>query len=442
MDKHDIQEYMHKKLIENNADDVVVCLEGGKKTQVKFANNNIVATQTWDAMSMGIFASFKGKIIFTNLDDLNKNTADEKIKHILKFVKTMSPNQNYRGIYPGPFKYSKNENYDKQIENLSDKSVDLVEEGINSALNEGAKRASGVFEFGRTFSNILTSKGAKCNQTGTEYYFSIRAHTDKEASGYANQVGRTLKNCKPSLAGKQAGMDAVTAKNPEHIDADKYDMIMTPYPFANLLDNFGGSTSISAVEGGWSFLGGKLGKKIMPSFVSIYDDGLLKDGLGSNTCDAEGCPAQTTKIVDKGVLKTYIHNYSSATRYKTKTTGNAGLISPEVSNIVISPGKESTKKLYDDFTGLVVTNVWYTRFQNYTTGDFSTIPRDAIMLYKKGKFVKSVKDIRIADNLLSMFNSISKLSKERVQQNGWEVETPIYCGSALMKKVNVSRSTG
>src|SRR3989344_6341360 len=328
MDKKEILDYLHNKLTENGADNVVVGLEGGKKTQVKFANNNIVATQTWDAMSIGIFASFKKKIVFTNLDDINKESADNKIQHILKFVKTMSPNENFKGIYPGPFKYEKIKNcYDTKIEDLSEKSVDLVQAGINSALDAGAKRTSGLLEFGKTYSHLLTSKGAKSHQAGTEYYFSIRAHSDKEASGYANQVGRVLSTLKPERVGNEAGVDAVKAKNPEKIEAGKYDIIMTPYPFANLLDNFGGSTSISAVAGGWSFLGKKLGKKIMPSFISIYDDGKLEEGLGSNTCDAEGCPAQTTKIVDKGVLKTYIHNYSTATRYKTKTTGNAGLIS-------------------------------------------------------------------------------------------------------------------
>src|SRR3989344_1257890 len=319
MTKDEIQEYMHKKLVQSGADDVVVGLEGGKKTQVKFANNNFVATQTWDAMSMGIFASFGRKIIFTNLDDISKETADNKIKHILKFVKTMSPNENYKGIYPGPFKYKKlDNNYDKQIENLSDKSVDLVQAGINAALDAGAKRASGVFEFGRTFSNLKTSKGSVCNQQGTEYYFSIRAHSDKEASGYANQVGRLLKSCDTENAGKEAGLDSVKAKNPEHIDAGKYDIIMTPYPFANLLDNFGMATSISAVEGGWSCLGGKIGKKIMPSFVSINDNARLNEGLHSTMCDAEGCPSQNTEIVSKGVLKTYLHNYSTSVRYKTK----------------------------------------------------------------------------------------------------------------------------
>ena len=136
MDKKEIIDYLHNKLIENGADNVVVGLEGGKKTQVKFANNNIVATQTWDAMSIGIFASFKKKIVFTNLDDINKESADNKIQHILKFVKTLTPNENFKGIYPGPFKYEKIQNcYDTKIEDLSVKSVDLVQAGIEQRNN-------------------------------------------------------------------------------------------------------------------------------------------------------------------------------------------------------------------------------------------------------------------------------------------------------------------
>jgi len=442
MDKHDLMEYLKEELLTNGADDVVIGLEGGKRTQIKFANNNIVATKTWDALSAGIFSNFQKKIVYTNLEEFNKLAVDNKVKHILSFVKSMSPNDNFRTIAKGPFKYEEiQDGYDDDIDYLSEESIDLVEKGIQGAIDAGASRTSGIFEFASTFSDMLTSKGVECNEKGTEYYFSIRAHVNKDASGYSNQVGRILKDCKPHIAGKEAGEDAVRAKNPESIDAGKYDVIMTPYPFANMLDNFGGATSISSVEGGWSFLAERLGQKILPSTISIYDDGTLSGGLNSSKCDAEGKPRQKTAVVENGELKTYLHNTSTAERYKTKSTSNAGIVSPDPTNVVISKGEYSKEGIFEDFSGLLVTNLWYTRFQNYITGDFSTIPRDAILSFKNGEVVKSVKDIRITDNMLQMFKSIQRLTKERVQQNGWEVETPIVCGNAMFKDVNISRST-
>ncbi|MBW2995228.1 TldD/PmbA family protein, partial [Candidatus Woesearchaeota archaeon] len=163
---------------------------------------------------------------------------------------------------------------------------------------------------------------------------------------------------------------------------------------------------------------------------------------GSSKFDSEGVPSRKTLLVDKGILRTYLHNTSTAKKYKTKTTANAGLIVPGPTNIVVEPGKLDAEEMYKNFSGLRVTNVWYTRFQNYLTGDFSTIPRDGIFLYKNGKIIQAVKSIRISDNILNMFRNIKDTTKESKQNCGWEVETPVFCGSALIKNVNITTSTG
>ena len=246
--------------------------------------------------------------------------------------------------------------------------------------------------------------------------------------------------CRVLEAGREAGEIAVLAKDPVKLKPGKYSMIIDPYPFASLLDNFGGSASIYAVESGWSFLANQLGKQVASKALTIYDDGTLPDGLGTMKFDAEGVPSQKTMLVNKGILKTYLHNTSTAQKYKTKTTASAGLISPEPSNIVVAPGKLRAEKLYSGFTGLRITNTWYTRFQNYLTGDFSTIPRDGIFLIKNGEIVQSVKDIRISDNMINLFKNVKDTTKEQRQSSGWEVETPILCGSALVKGINITAS--
>ena len=64
------------------------------------------------------------------------------------------------------------------------------------------------------------------------------------------------------------------------------------------------------------------------------------------------------------------------------------MISPVPTNLILKGNKG---KVFDIKKGIYVTNIWYTRFQNYVTGDFSTIPRDGMFLIEDGLFIELLK---------------------------------------------------
>lgn len=118
------------------------------------------------------------------------------------------------------------------------------------------------------------------------------------------------------------------------------------------------------------------------------------------------------------------------------------MIAPEPTNIILKPGKFSKESLFKYVkNGLYITNIWYTRFQNYLTGDFSTIPRDGIFLIKNGEIVKSLKGIRISDNLQRILLNIIRISNKPEWIQGWENETPAFIPYVLVKDVNVTLPT-
>jgi PmbA protein len=208
---------------------------------------------------------------------------------------------------------------------------------------------------------------------------------------------------------------------------------------APLLESAGGSLSMFDVEAGTSFFGNLLGKQVANPIVKIADDGTLPNGAGSSPFDAEGVPTQKNIAIDSGILKTYLYNTTLARKYKTKTTANAGIISPQPHNIIIEGGKSSKEKLFSQVeNGLYITNIWYTRFQNYTTGDFSTIPRDGIFLIKRGQIVKPVKQLRISENMLNLLKNISGIANDVQQITSWEVHTPVFTPHILVKDVNIT----
>lgn len=438
----EIAEYILKQSLKRGADDVVVSVSRSNSRHIKFVNNSIAVGKIWDTVSAEIFFVKDKKIAVTSARDCSKASLDRVIKTLVSFSKMLRPDPGYYGIAEGPFRYKEvPECYDRKILTIDDRVVDILESSISSARDQGAKRASGIIEWGASDSYLLTSNNCSCFDRGTAISLSIRALASDKASGHKVTCGRTLSQFKPDKAGAEAGRIARDAKNPKPIPAGTYDIIFDPLSLSNLLNDVTMSASIDSVESGMSFFTNQLGKQVANPLVTLYDDGHISGGMSSGKCDAEGVPTQRTKVIDSGVLRTYLHNTSTSRKYKTKTTANAGIVSPHPTNIVLAPGSSSLDDLISQVKrGILVTNLWYTRFQNFITGDFSTIPRDGIFLIEKGRLVHPVSDIRISDNIIRMLKNVSGLGRDTQQAIGWEVSIPVFTPSVLIRDVNITKS--
>src|SRR2546430_2039093 len=232
-------------------------------------------------------------------------------------------------------------------------------------------------------------------------------------------------------------------KNPDYagVAEGPFTVLFDPLSFGSLTDQVGGRLSAWAVLAGLSPFGKKVGKRVGSSQLTLSDDGSA-DSIGRKRFDAEGVPTRKNVLVNKGVLKTYLHNTSTAKKFKTKTTGNAGLIAPDSNAIFVKPGDRSRDEIFSEVKdGLWLTNTWYTRYQSYMTGDLSTIPRDGIFHIRKGDVVEAWKDIRLTDNLLHLLKNIVALGDEPEQMMWWgEVSVPNFVPYALIKDVGITKS--
>jgi len=428
-----------KFALKEGADDVIIEKNYGETRQVRFANNNVTISNNWSITTYKIFLSLKKRILSTVLFDVSEESIKSSIRNLIKNARALQPNKEYFGIAQGHFKY-------KPIKDLFDKKIinanvaDISQAMINSAL-ENSKSVAGVVYTSYIERELESSGDVTASEKSTSMQISARAFNKDEESGHAVSCSRVFK-IKPEEIGRKAGEISKLAKNPEKIEQGKYDIILEPLAIANLLNLVDKSASAFFVDSGFSFLKDKLNKKIGSSIVNLIDSGRIENGYASTAFDDEGVPTKETNVIEKGVLKNYLHNTSTAKKYKTKTTANAGLIAPSPINTILKQGKISKEKLFKGFNGLYVTNVWYTRFQNYLTGDFSTIPRDGIFLIKNGEIVKSVKDIRITDNLQNILKNISKLSNkpEWIIWWGLETQTPVLTPYVLVKNVNITKS--
>lgn len=438
----DAAEKIGKKFSNAGVDDVIVTISEDTKTQLKFSNSKISATQTWKSMNIGLFAAIGKRLVSTTIEDCSEKAVDNALKKVMAFAKAIEPNSEYMGIATGPFKYKNIERlYDKGIETLGEKGVDLVDEGIMTALNKGAKKVAGVLETTTSKNWLHTSNNIEGEEKGTSIHFSCRAFSGHDASGHYVSTARVLNDLRIKHAAENAADVAKKAVGPGHIKEGKYDLLFEPLAAANLIEQVGHAASAFNVEAGLSCLNGKIGKSIGSEKVTLIDDATLPGGVGSARFDAEGVPTQRNTIIENGIVKTYLHNTSTATRHETSTTANAGIIAPEPFNIIFKTGSFIKDELFEQVKkGLWITNVWYTRFMNYESGDFSTIPKDGAFLIENGKIVKPIKDIRISENLLNMLKNVSAVGAEAEQITGWEVETPTFMPPIIVKNANITKS--
>lgn len=439
---HEVAAYLIAQLKKKGADDAVVSASIEEATQLKFSNSTISTTQTWQSEKLNMFLAIDKKLVSTSIREISVEAADDAVSRMLKFARAAAPNKEYLGIAKGPFSYREiPETYDNAIAELDSKAVDILRGAIDVAHSNGAKRTAGIFETTTGHSFLLTSSGVEAEDRGTKAYFSIRAFVDNYASGHHICNSRVLRKFNPNASAERAASIARQAVNPQSGEPGIYDVIFAPLPFANVLESIGKAASVFNVESKLSCLSGKLGKKIGSDSVTLVDDGTLPNGFDSVKFDEEGAPTQKNTIIDKGVLKTYLHNTSTAKRHKTKTTANAGLVTPNPFNLILQKGNLNKEELIEQVTrGLIVTNVWYTRFQNYETGDFSTIPRDGIFLVENGKVTRPVKELRVSDNLIRMLKNVAAIGSEPEPVFGWEVEVPTITPSVLVRDVKVTKS--
>jgi PmbA protein len=231
------------------------------------------------------------------------------------------------------------------------------------------------------------------------------------------------------------------ARNPKAGDEGVYDVIFDPLIFGSLLAVWARMVSALSVLVQMSVFVNKLGKKVAPEIVTLKDNP-ANYSLANRIFDDEGVPTKETLFIDQGVLKTYLHNTSTAKMFNTQTTGNAGLVVPSPWNVEMNAGDMSKDELFEQSRkALYLTNTWYTRFQNRARGDFSTIPRDGIFLVDKGEIKQSLKDLRISDNALSLLNNIIGMSKERQHVHWWEeADPPSLSPYVLINQVHITRS--
>jgi PmbA protein len=221
----------------------------------------------------------------------------------------------------------------------------------------------------------------------------------------------------PETIGQEAARRAVRRLGAKKVATRRAPVIFDQETAGSLLGNLCSAASGYALYKGASFLIDRLGKKLAPDFVTIYDDGRMPGGLGSRPFDGEGLPTRKTTVVERGVLTSYLLDTYSGKKLGLASTGNASRSvgeSPSVgpTNFYLAPGTKSPEEIIASVReGLYVTELIGFGI-NMVTGDYS---RGVCGFWiENGELAYPVEEITIAGNLKQMFADIEMIGSDLV----------------------------
>ena len=419
-----------------------------KRTYVKIVNSKVDSVVRKETIGGRLFASQRKRVYFTNMDSLSTAGIEKSVRQANFAMEGIEPKPDYYGIARGRFRY-KSCGFDKKLASISvKKATDIANSAIAGAVENGATNVAGMLVIRYEDNALSSTTGIAGSYESTLVKLSLRVfHSDFSFQDI--RAARNLSGLKPARMGKDAAEMACSIIKTGRIRNGSYDIVYTPSPGGGLMSNVNDAACMGSAETG-SFLTKKLGEEVADRGITIYDDGKNSDAVSSTPFDEEGYPTQRTTVIKRGVMHSYLHNWSTAQKYHTKSTGNAGLVFPDTNTMFF----ENRKRLKDVGElirqvdkGVLVTNTWYTRFSNYLKGDFSTVPRDLAIYIEKGepKFairqgsVGSMVGIRISDNMPRMLKNVEYSTRDSSQATSWDNEGSFYfMPSVLVKGVKLT----
>lgn len=228
-----------------------------------------------------------------------------------------------------------------------------------------------------------------------DYDYSVAVH------------GRDLED--PALVGRRAGERTMQRLNPRKVETCKVPVLFNCRVAGSLLGHLSGAISGPAIARGTSFLKDMLGQPVFAPGITVLDDPHRRAGLRSRPFDGEGLATRSWRVIDQGVLTTWLLDLRSARQLGLASTGHASRgssspPSPSPSNFFFQPGPDSPEALMQQMgRGLLVTHLMGMGV-NGVTGDYS---RGAAGFWiEDGRIAYPVSEVTIASNLKDMYRTL------------------------------------
>lgn len=227
--------------------------------------------------------------------------------------------------------------------------------------------------------------------------------------------------------GKIASEKAIRLLKAVPAKAGKFTVIMDPNLTGVFVhEAFGHACEADAVLSGESILADKIGTQVGLDTVTIVDDPTLKGNFGYYPYDNEGSISRKKNLVEKGILKNFLHSLETASRLKTQPTGNArsqnyrNIPLVRMSNTFFQPGSWSIEELFEEVKNGLFLEGWTYGYTDPTKGSFTFKCKQAFII-KNSEKGKLLRDVALSGMTLETLNNVIGFGRDLEFSEG-------YCG--------------
>lgn len=437
-----IAESLVNNVVKSGFDEAIAIVRRNVSAMAKIFNSQLSVLQRWFNYVVALYLTKDKRMFVIELQPVKpEEIVGKTVDELLRYAKVVeespfyAPTPEPRVVQPLTGIYSK-----KVVEYMENPSP-LVELLVEAPHREGIDYVAGMVELWVGEKALASSKGAKLREEFSGLQMYLRAFKEPDGSGQWSYCSTTVDEKSVENAALIAARFARESKGRGSVEPGKYDLILSPLVAGNLLELVARMASAFSMFIGTSvFMKNKPGDIVASDKLTIIDEPRNVELPNATSFDDEGLPTFNKPIIENGVFKTILHNTKTANLMGAESTGNAGWIYPHPWNIVVKPGDYSLEEMVREVRrGLLITNNWYTRLQNYVEGIFSTIARDAIFYIENGEIKKPVERVRVADKIPNLLKNIAGLSKDLYNTMWWEVSIPSKIPYVLVKDINVSK---
>ncbi|VFP81356.1 metallopeptidase TldD-related protein [Buchnera aphidicola] len=316
-----------------------------------------------------------------------------------------------------------------------DEIKNLVDLTNSAALNFDSKVINiegSVFEYSIDINILGNSLGwidsylSTCNYLSSHVIARYKNFMERDFSYSVSRDFNDLDD--PEKVGQDSAKKSIARLNSKKISTQ-----ISPVIFISDIANELFSYLIDAINGysvykKSSFLLCYLNKKIFPFWLNIFEDPFINKGLSSRLFDNEGVATKKRKIIENGILKTWLLDTYSSNKLNIENTGHSG----GIYNWIVS--STQLTQSFDDILhtmnrGVLITELLGDSINiitgNYSFGICGFWIEDGIIKYP-------IHGITISGNLINTWNNIILIANDINKKNN------IQCSSVLIDKIQIS----
>lgn len=269
---------------------------------------------------------------------------------------------------------------------------------------------------------IANSNGLWVEDEKPIIYFTVWAQSSEGSRGHRgrNRVSATkgmefFDEVPPEKPAQAAAQEAIAMLEAEEAPSGEMPVVVEGgWGGVMFHEAVGHGLEGDAVYARTSFYHNKVGERVASEQVTLVDDGSIHGLRGSANIDDEGTPSKENVLIEKGILKGYMHDLLSARQLGAKPTGNGRRESYKhyplvrMTNTFIRNGNLDPEEIFRKTEKGLYAKAFWGGVVDIASGNFTFTVREAYLI-ESGKVTRPVMGATLIGNGPEALRSIDLL---------------------------------